>query len=113
MRWVEELIDRAAADGAFDDLPNAGVRLELEDTEPGWWARRRLRELNEADRRDETRVAVERALGRVWVLSTESEVRSQVERLNRMLSTTGPLGGELDPEEVVATWRRMARLRRI
>ncbi|MCS6711654.1 DUF1992 domain-containing protein [Brachybacterium sp. EF45031] len=113
-------MDRAAAEGAFDDLPLAGQPLDLRDAhDPDWWVKRRLaagdieREAllplpvllrREAARLDDTLAAFTR----------EEQVREYVADYNRRvrddaLAAPGPFGGAvpLDPEMTVARWRRV------
>jgi len=53
---------------------------------------------------------VERTLGQVWRLPSEQAVRDRVRALNDLLDEAG-VGAHLDDQEVVSTWKRMARLR--
>ncbi|HLU31916.1 MAG TPA: DnaJ family domain-containing protein [Acidimicrobiia bacterium] len=114
---VEEKIRQAMDQGEFDDLPHTGRRLDLDDTDDGWWARRKMEEM----RRHDQLIAEARQIGaeidRLWTLPDESRVRARVEGLNRRVDEINqilPAGEQvdhIDPVEAVRTWHRMYRLR--
>lgn len=114
---VEKQIRDAMDRGEFDDLPGTGHRLELGDTDDAWWARRKMDEL----RRHDQLIAEARQIGaeidRLWTLPAESQVRAQVEALNRRIDEINQIMPDseqvelIDPLEAVRTWHRMHRLR--
>jgi hypothetical protein len=86
--------------------------------DPAWWARRLVERERRRTHGHQVAADVERALGAVWRLDTESEVRSVVARLNERLVAANrdlPDGDRLellDPDETLAIWRSMAAARR-
>lgn len=115
---VEQQIQEAIERGEFDNLAGAGKPLHTADTGPGWWARRYLDRLRGTDRAGEMARQVDEELGRVWVLPDEATVRDDVKKLNtRLAEANQGLADEdrvdlLNPDQVVSTWRKMARARR-
>lgn len=109
MWHVERLLEEAAGRGEFDGVKGRAVRID--DDGPGWWVRRRLEAERDAETGDAVVTAVEAALGSVWLLPSERDVRHRVEQLNDVLIAAGRDDSRLDPDETVVTWRRMARLR--
>lgn len=103
--------------GEFDQLPGSGHRLDLADTEPGWWARRKIEEMRSQDRLADLSAEIEHQRDRLWTLSDEATVRREADLLNsRILALNEVLAAKdrlapADPEEAVRTWRRMYRLR--
>ena len=114
---IEQQIQEAIERGEFDNLPGAGKPLRTADQGPGWWSRRFLERLRAADRAGEVARQVDLELGRLWVLSDEAAVREQVAELNARLSQANQGLAEEDqvdllvPDQVVSTWRKMARAR--
>lgn len=114
------MIRRAIEEGAFDGLPGAGKPIPGLDGihEPGWWARRFVDREHRRALGHQVAAEVERALGAVWRLETEPEVRSAVARLNERLVTANvDLPDDdrlelLEPGETLAVWRAMAAARR-
>ena len=114
---VEKQIRDAMDRGEFDDLPGTGRRLDLDDTDDAWWARRKIGEM----RRHDQLIAEARRIGteidRLWTVSQESQVRARVEELNRRIDDLNQVMPEteqverIDPLETVRTWHRMHRLR--
>lgn len=114
---IEKQIQEAIKRGEFEHLPGTGKPLETSDQGPGWWTRRFLTRLRAADRAAEVARQVDQELGRLWVLSDEATVRDRVAQLNTRLSEANNGLAEkdrvdlLDPNQVVATWWKMARAR--
>lgn len=114
---VEQQIQEAMRRGDFDNLPGAGKPLEIADSGPGWWTRRYLDRLRATDRAGEIARQVEQELGRVWVLPDEDSVRDRVKELNtRLMEANQDMTATdrvdlLNPDQVVSTWRKMARAR--
>lgn len=114
---VEEKIRQAMEQGEFDDLPGTGRRLDLDDGDDGWWARRKMEEM----RRHDQLIAEARKLGaeidRLWTLPDEAQVRARVDDLNQRVGEINQILPEgeqvdhIDPVEAVRTWHRMHRLR--
>lgn len=115
-RMIREAMER----GEFTDLPGNGRPIPgLEASyHPDWWARRYVERLREGDAIAQVAREVEHALGDIWPLPDEPPVRAAVGRLNDRLreANTAAPGSEpaplLDPDEVVAIWRRMSAARR-
>ncbi|WP_298891284.1 DUF1992 domain-containing protein [uncultured Serinicoccus sp.] len=121
--WVDQTIEQAQRQGAFDNLPGAGKPLRDVDTraEPDWWVkdlvRREQLDLSGAMpgvmqlRRE--KATYPQAL---LALPDEAAVRARVEDFNeRVLAdrrrphvgpTSPPVVGRLDVEEMVQLWRR-------
>ena len=116
--WIEELIGEARADGAFDNLPGAGKPLPGIDRpyDPDWWVKRLIE-------REQITVLppalallrkVESTLAAIWTLTSEADVRTRMDALNRDIATVNARATEgpptrlsaLDVESVVAEWRR-------
>ncbi len=115
--WVERLIREASERGEFNDLAGAGKPLPGLDQgrDELWWVKGWLRRegLGVTPPTIAIRVDVERVLGAVSTMRTETAVRSALEALNERIrhvnrttvsgppSTTMPL----DVERTVARWR--------
>jgi hypothetical protein len=116
----DRLIREAVERGEFADLPGKGRPIHgLEASyHPDWWARRYVERLRTGDALAQVAREVEHALGEIWPLPDEPSVRAAVGRLNDRLrgANAAAPGSEpaplLDPDEVVATWRRMSAARR-
>ena len=121
--WIEELIGEARADGAFDDLPGAGKPLPGLDKpyDPDWWVKQLI------EREQITMLPpalallrkVESTLAAIWTLTSEADVRSRMDALNRDIATVNARAAEgpptrlspLDVESVVTEWRRRSTSR--
>lgn len=120
--WVDQTIDQAQRQGAFDNLPGAGKPLRDVDTrtDPDWWVKgliqREQLDLSDAmpgvmQLRREKATYPES----LFVLPDEAAVRSVVEDFNeRVLAdrrrphvgpTSPPVVGRLDVDEMVQAWR--------
>ena len=116
---VEQQIQEAIERGEFDNLPGIGKPLDIGDTGPGWWSRRYLNRLRATDRAGEIARQVDQELGRVWVLPDEAGVRGRVKQLNiRLVEANQDMAMEdridlLNPDQVVSTWWKMARARKL
>src|SRR5262245_61425592 len=84
--WVEELIERARTEGAFDDLEGKGKPIPGLNApyDPNWWVKKLLEreKLSVLPPALEIRAKVERALDEVWRLGREADVRQRVMALN-------------------------------
>ena len=73
--WIEELIGRARAEGAFDNLEGKGKPISGLDApyDPDWWAKKLLEreKLSVLPLALEIRAKVERALDEIWRLQRE------------------------------------------
>ena len=116
--WIDQQINRARNEGAFDDLPGAGKP----DPNPGaardpeWWAKSFLaREGLEVPLPPalELRSSVQKAMEELDSMPSEQNVRERIQRLNARIrqlnsrATSGPPTnlGPLDEEEIVERWR--------
>lgn len=123
--WVDQQIQQAQRQGAFDDLPGAGRRLPDVDvsTDPDWWVRglvqREKLDLSEAlpgvlQLRREKSTFPESLLG----LADEAAVRERLRDFNeRVLADRRrphvgphppPVVGRVDVEQMVGRWRTLA-----
>src|SRR5262249_12559305 len=119
--WIEELIERARTEGAFDDLEGKGKPIPGLDApyDPDWWVKKLLEreKLSVLPPALEIRAKVERALDEVWQIDREREVRrlvlainTEIVRVNRTAAEGPPTSlGALDVETVLAEWRRRRR----
>ena len=120
--WVDQTIDQAQRQGAFDDLPGAGKPLRDVDTrtDPDWW----VKSLIQREQLDLTgalpgvmQLRREKATypQSLFPLPDEATVREVVADFNeRVLAdrrrphagpTSPPVVGRLDAEEMVRAWR--------
>lgn len=120
--WVDQAIDQAQRQGAFDDLPGAGKPLRDVDTrtDPDWWVKG-LMEREKLDLGDampgvmQLRREKSRMTETLAAMSDETVVRAHLEDFNeRVLADrrkpyagTGspPVVGRVDVEELVEVWR--------
>jgi hypothetical protein len=114
--WIEAQIQRAQAEGQFDNLPNAGKPMDVTgDYDPMWWVKNLLarEKLSVMPPALELRRKVEQTLERVFRMSDETEVRTTLQGLNAEIARanrttfSGPpttLSG-VDVEAVVREWR--------
>lgn len=119
--WVEELIQQARADGAFEDLENKGKPIPGLDApyDPDWWAKKLLEreKVSVLPLALEIRAKVERALDEIWPLRREDEVRRRVTAINAEIARANRTAAEgpptslasLDVDAVLAEWRRRRR----
>lgn len=126
--WVDQQIQQAQRQGAFDDLPGAGRRLPDVDvrTDPDWWVRglieRERLDLSEAlpgvmQLRREKATFPESLLA----LPDEEAVRERLQDFNeRVLADRRrphvgphppPVVGRVDVEEMVGRWRALVAAR--
>ncbi len=124
MSWLESLVDdhirRAAERGDFDDLPGSGRPIPGLDRPygPGWWARQFVERERLAEAAREELDDIDRALGEIWPLPSESRVRSAVRDLNlriEALNAELPAHRRAPPfefDEIVDLWRRFGIGRR-
>jgi len=116
--WIEELIDEANADGAFDNLPGAGKPLPGIDKpyDPDWWVKQLVQreQITALPPALELLRKVESTLAAIWVLTHEADVRRRIEALNAEIGKVNGRVAEgpptrlssLDVESVVEEWRR-------
>jgi hypothetical protein len=116
--WIEELIDEANADGAFDNLPGAGKPLPGIDKpyDPDWWVKQLVQreQITALPPALELLRKVESTLAAIWVLTHEADVRRRIEALNAEIGKVNARVAEgpptrlssLDVESVVEEWRR-------
>ena len=115
--WIEEQIQAARADGAFDQLEGHGKPIPglLEPYDPLWWVKKLLEreKLSMLPPALEVRAKADRALDLVWALRHEDEVRRHVRGINEEIARANRLTAEgpptnlapLDADLVVARWR--------
>lgn len=108
---VERSIREAIERGDFADLPGTGKPIPGAGTRDDalWWVRSWLERQRHADALHDARMLLERRLGDLWPLPSESEVVARVAEINASL----PEGlVPLDVADVLDTWRAMAAARR-
>ena len=92
--WIEELIERARTEGAFDDLEGKGKPIPGLDApyDPDWWVKKLLEreKLSVLPPALEIRAKVERALDEIWQLGREDEVRRRVLAINAEIVRVEP-----------------------
>lgn len=115
--WIEQQIEEARAEGAFDDLPGAGKpQAEVKGAyDPDWWVKQLIRRegVSVLPPALAIRGRVEREVTRILALPRESDVRKAVDALNAEIGkvnatvTEGPATAipRLDPESVLRRWR--------
>ena len=116
--WTERQIRNAQEGGKFDNLPGEGRPLaNLSDAhDPAWWAKQLVRRegVSVLPPALEIRRDLERALERIAVLRSESDVRSVIDEVNariRKLNAGASKGpptsvATLDTDRVVADWKK-------
>lgn len=114
---VEQQIRQAMDRGEFRELRGEGRPLaDLDDDDPLWWVRRKLRDEGlamPAPPEIELAEAVKTELARIATLPTEAEARAAVAALNDRIArfNTFHISGlatsvaTVDPERVLARWR--------
>jgi len=116
-RESERAIERAEAEGAFDNLPGAGRPLPGIDApyDPMWWVRKFVKRQRLESMRPESklRLEVERALERLPTIGDEAAVRRALGELNARISHLNATAGTealaaIDVERWVARWRERA-----
>ena len=119
--WIEELIEQARVDGAFDDLEGKGQPIAGLDApyDPDWWVKKLLEreKLSVLPPALEIRAKVERALDEIWRLRGEDEVRRRVAAINAEIVRVNRTAAEgppttlatLDVDAVLARWRLRQR----
>jgi hypothetical protein len=116
--WIEELIEQARVDGAFDDLDGKGKPIPGLDApyDPDWWVKKLLEreKLSVLPPALAIRAKVDRALAEIWPLRREVEVRrrvaainAEIVRVNRTTAEGPPTSlAALDVDAILAEWRR-------
>ena len=119
--WIEELIEQARVDGAFDDLEGKGQPIAGLDApyDPDWWVKKLLEreKLSVLPPALEIRAKVERALDEIWRVRGEDEVRRRVAAINAEIVRVNRTAAEgppttlatLDVDAVLARWRLRQR----
>lgn len=116
---VERRISEAAAQGAFDDLPGSGRPLPGKGRrdDPDWWVRSFLDRQRARERAAQRLDQLERAVGSLWPLTAERQVRARLATINQEMAEINATLSEpeqreeFDADAVVAAWRRMTRAR--
>ncbi len=115
--WIEQQIEKARSEGAFENLPGHGKPPpDLDEVyDPGWWAKKLVRRerISLLPAALGIRRKVERVLEEIWSLSEESLVRGELAELNAEIGkanarvTSGPATriGLLDVDAIVERWR--------
>lgn len=115
--WIDQQIEKARAEGAFDDLPGEGKPLsDLDEVyDPGWWAKKLVQreQISILPSALEIRRKVERVLEEIGTLRDEAQIREKLMGLNAEIAkanatvTAGPPTqiGPLDIEAIVESWR--------
>jgi hypothetical protein len=115
--WIEQQIEKARAEGAFENLPGEGKPLpDLDEVyDPGWWAKKLVQreQISILPSALQIRRKVERVLGEIGTLRHDVQVREKLVELNAEIAkanatvTAGPPTqiGPLDIEAIVESWR--------
>ncbi len=115
--WIDQQIEKAREEGAFENLPGEGKPLpDLDEVyDPGWWAKKLVQreQISILPSALEIRRKVERVLEEIGTLRDEVQVREKLTRLNAEIAkanatvTAGPPTqiGPLDIEAVVESWQ--------
>src|SRR5262245_65574191 len=84
--WIEELIERARTEGAFDDLEGKGKPIPGLDApyDPDWWVKKLLEreKLSFLPPALSIRAKVGKNLEEVWRIRSEDEVSQRVTAIN-------------------------------
>ena len=119
--WIEEQIQQARQEGAFDDLEGKGEPIAGLDEpyDPLWWIKKLLEreKLSVLPLGLEVRAKVDRALEALGRLRSEEEVRelvgvlnADITRANRTTAEGPPTSlSPLDVDDVLARWRSRRR----
>jgi hypothetical protein len=112
---VDAQIQDAVARGQFDDLPGRGRPLADLTNDPDWWVKSKLRQegISFLPASLELRREVQALRERLCLVSSENDVRREVQELNARIRranarvTSGPPSdlAPLDEEAEVARWR--------
>jgi len=116
--WIEELIQRARGEGAFDGLEGKGKPIPGIDApyDPEWWVKKLLEreKLSVLPPALEIRAKVDRALDEVWRLAREDEVVRRVTAINTEIGRANRTAAEGPPtslaplclDAILSEWRR-------
>jgi hypothetical protein len=81
--WIERVIREAQEAGKFDDVPGTGEPItDIDQPEPGWWARRWIAREQQRNASAELTRTIERELPRVLAGTVEHETRAGLESVN-------------------------------
>ena len=115
--WIEELIENARQDGAFQDLEGAGKPIPgiTDPYDPDWWIKKLLQreKLSVLPPALDLLRKVEAGLSVLWRMDREGEVRARVATLNAEIAAVNARVAEgpptrlapLDVDQIVAEWR--------
>lgn len=121
--WVEEQIRDAQDQGEFAGLEGTGKPIPglLEPYDPQWWVKKLMEreKLSVLPAALEIRARVERETAALWGVPREDDVRARVAAINAEIARVnrstadGPATSlaALDPEQVLAEWRRQRKER--
>jgi hypothetical protein len=113
--FVERQIREAMERGEFADLPGAGKPLDLDDDDPMWWIKRKMRDEGLSPvlpPRLQLRSDVATRLVAILTMKAEADVRSAVAELNGRItafnrtSLEGSDQAPLDVDVVLDRWRK-------
>src|SRR5262249_50260598 len=117
--WVEEQIQQAQREGAFDNLPGRGKPDANRPYDPDWWIKNLIQreKLSILPPALEARQKLSTTLARIREMADEGAVRREFESLNAEIArinsrvTSGPPTdvGRLDVEAALERWRAERR----
>jgi DnaJ-like protein len=115
--WVEDQIQHAQQEGAFDHLEGKGRPIPGIDApyDPLWWVKKLIEreKLSVLPAALEIRARVDRAVEALWAAATEREIaervaaiNAEIARANRTTANGPPTTlSPLDLDDVLARWR--------
>ena len=108
---VEQRIDAARREGAFDQVPRGRLAIQDAEYEPDWWLKRLLeRESLASTARVPRAGSLHDRLALIMALATAEDVRRAVIELNadmeRRFAHARTRPPRLDPEMLVERWRQ-------
>lgn len=121
MSWIErsleERLAQAARSGELDVPELAGRPIADLDRprRPGWWAEQFVRRERSHDRRVDALAELARIRGRFWRCPDEDTLRRSIDDANAWIAATNDRlvpddhVPPLEPDDIVARWRRMPR----
>lgn len=114
---IDAMLERAAGQGEFDDLPGKGRPIpNLDPNDRTWWLRAKLEREGVSVAPEPLRIRreIERTIEALWALDTEERVRGKIAEINlriralNQLTAVGPTLGMVpfDVDELLQRWRQ-------